>query len=129
MSPKIRPIPAVPMICSPHVFLSSEALRLMASMGPTPSTTSTGTTRNVMTFQANPPSAATMAPANPPRSRSACSSRPTVAAMAAQPSTDPMWLQAPRRPSPSVGSPPLRRTSAALTSAALKNTMTKYCTR
>ena len=75
MSPKIRPMPAVPMICSPHVFLSSEALRLMAAMGPTPSTTRTGTTRNVMMFQARPPSAATMAPAIPPRSRSACSTQ------------------------------------------------------
>ncbi len=50
----MRPMPALPMICSPHVFLSSEALRLMPSMGFTPSTTSTGMTRNVMMFQAMP---------------------------------------------------------------------------
>ena len=102
---------------------------MIASMGLTPSTTSTGMTRNVMTFQAIPPSAATMAPANPPRSRSNCSIRPMVAAMAAQPRMGPMWLQAPRKPSPRVGSPPVSRSRAALTSAALKKTMTMYWTR
>src|SRR5665647_2918248 len=79
--PKTRPIPALPMICSPQVFLSRPALRLIAVTGPTPSTTSTGMTRKVMMFHAMPPSAATMTPVMPPRSRRSCRTRPTVAAL------------------------------------------------
>ena len=44
---KSNPKPKLETTCSPHVRLSSELDRLMASIGPTPSTTIVGTTKKV----------------------------------------------------------------------------------
>jgi len=50
--PKTRLMPTLPTTCSPQVRFRRPPLRLTASMGPTPSMTSTVTARKVARFQA-----------------------------------------------------------------------------
>lgn len=54
--------PMLPTSASPHVFFKSETKRPTAATGPTFSTTSTGTTKNVITDHAVPKSAAMISP-------------------------------------------------------------------
>ena len=49
-----KPRPRLPTSDSPHAFLSNDTERPTASIGPVFSTTSTGTTKNVMIDQAVP---------------------------------------------------------------------------
>ena len=89
---KISQMLVLPTICSPHVSLTRRELRLTASIGPTFSTTRTGTTRNVTRCQAKPSIEKTstrrmIGPANrigtPPRPNRMRNIMPTVAMISA----------------------------------------------
>src|SRR4029078_2845095 len=54
MAPNTRPRPALPVMFSPQDFLSSSTLRPIASIGPTFSAASTGTTNAAATVQPTP---------------------------------------------------------------------------
>ena len=73
------PIPALAIMFSPHVRLNSSADRFTASIGPTCSITSTGSTRNVTSDHASPTSAPMIRPRMPERSSIARSTSDTVA--------------------------------------------------
>ena len=82
--PNAAPRPTLPIAFSPQVRLSRATLSLIASIGPTLRCTSTGTTKKVDRVQATPsplPSMRTRKLFS--RLLSACSSMPTVAAIAA----------------------------------------------
>ena len=96
----------------------------MALPAPKPSMTMIGSTRKVTTAQATPAMAVTIWPMKPARSSMARRIIDTSAETKAQGSIRPARRPAPRRALRMVGSPPPRRSWAALIRAALKKIVT-----
>ena len=105
---------------SPQVCLQSCPDRLAAAIGPRPSKTRIGITRNVATDQATPAIPAAIVPITPARSSIARRITETVALRIAQGSRRWILETADFSASPSEASSPRSRLSAANTRAALK---------
>jgi hypothetical protein len=115
----------LPANCSPQVRFSSAVDALSAAMGPLFSTTSTGTTRKLITVHAMPSNPETICPTFCERLSMIRRINPTVAHTSAHPAMTGRRAAAARSPSPTVGSPPRSRMTAQATMAALKKMMTK----
>ena len=116
------PMPAFVIRFSPQVCLNNSPDRFTAAIGPMPSNTSTGRTRNVTTDHATPARLPTMRPKIPPRCSTARSTTDTVALTIAQGKSTCERALAARIASLTDTGSPWNRLFAANTSAALKKT-------
>ena len=126
---KIMPKPKLPMMVSPQVCLNSDALRRIDGAIPFFSKISTGMIKKVTYVQAKPMIPAMIFPAHPARSRIACKIIPMVAEISAQMRIRPMFWEAIRNPSATVGSPPFNRIFAHPMIAVLKKITIKNKTK
>ena len=121
--------PSVVIAASPHVLRSTPTDRFTASTGPTPSTASTGTTKNVAMAHAMPTSRIMSWPSQPSRSASMLSNTPTVAFRIVQPRICGMRLVAARSPKLTFVSRPSSRSLAQAIRPVLKKVVMKKLTR
>jgi hypothetical protein len=121
----IREMLKLPVRDSPQALRTRPTDRLTAATGPSFSTTRAGTTKKVIALQAMPSRPMMNLPAFSEFSSMIRKMKPTVALTRAQPRIWGSRLRAARKPSPSVGSPPLKRMRAQATRAELKKMITK----